>query len=160
MNMRNLIPWGRETQVSAPRSNDDVSPFLSLHRQMNRLFDDFFHDFDGPTLRGGGWPSLELVEDETGVVVSAELPGLEEKDIDVNLRDGVLTIQGEKQQENKSSLYSERWHGSFARSVQLGTDIDPDRVSATFKNGVLTVKVERRPEAQSRSRRIAINKGA
>jgi HSP20 family protein len=157
MNMKNLIPWNRSTQASQV---EESSPLLSLHRQMNRLFDDFFRDFDLRLPRNGwslGWPSVEVKEDDKAVRIVAELPGLEEKDIDVSLRDGVLTLRGEKKAENDNPLYNERWHGQFSRSFDVGSEVDPDKVSASFKNGVLTVTLEKLPETQSRTRKIAIS---
>jgi HSP20 family protein len=68
-----------------------------------------------------------------------------------------LTLKGEKKSETNGSTYSERWHGQFARSLQLGPDVDPDRVTAAFKNGVLTITAAKRPEAERRVKRIAIN---
>lgn len=161
--MRNLIPWGRSNSVSTQRAGDEGSPFLALHRQMDRLFDDFFRDFDAPLLRnswsaGASWPSIEVSEGDKEVKVVAELPGLDEKDIDVTLRDGVLTLKGEKKGETNGARYSERWHGHFARSIELGADVDPDRVRAYFDKGVLTVAIDKRPEAQSSVKRIAISR--
>jgi HSP20 family protein len=69
----------------------------------------------------------------------------------------VLTLKGDKKIENNGSVYSERWHGQFERSLQLGPDVDPDTVKADFKKGVLTITFEKRPEAQRQVRRIAIN---
>jgi HSP20 family molecular chaperone IbpA len=106
---------------------------------MNRIFDDFAHGFDLPMLSGGwsgGWPHVEVSETDDHVKVVAEVPGLEEKDIEVTLHNGILTLRGEKKSESQGSVYSERWHGRFERSMQLGPDVDPDRVNAAFKNGV------------------------
>jgi HSP20 family protein len=161
MNMRSIIPWGRETAVpTTTREIEEPSPFLSLHRQVNRLFDDFFRDFDTPLARGwsSNWPSVEVSDGDKQVKVVAELPGLDENDIAITLREGVLTLKGEKKQESNSATYSERWHGQFVRSLQLGPDVDPDKVKASFDKGVLTVTLEKRPEAQSQIKRIAINK--
>jgi HSP20 family protein len=128
---------------------------------MDRLFDDFFRDFDAPVMRSalssGNWPSIELNEGEKDVKVIAELPGLDEKDIDVTLRDGVLTLKGEKKGADTGARYSERWLGQFSRSIDLGADVDPDRVRASFEKGVLTITLEKRPETQSSVKRIAIN---
>jgi HSP20 family protein len=91
------------------------------------------------------------------------LPGLEEKDIDVTLNDGILTLKGEKKheadgRETNGSFYSERWHGRFERTLRLGADVDPNKVKASFKQGVLTISVEKRPEAQRQVKRITINR--
>lgn len=158
MDMKNLIPWSRNNQVSASRS-DDTSPFLALHRQMNRLFDDFFRDFDLPAPRANRSltsPSVEVNEDDKQIRVVAELPGLEEKDIDLSVRDGILTLRGEKKSESRTATYTERWYGQFSRSIDVGADVDPDKAKASFKNGVLTVTLDKLPETQSRTKKIAI----
>jgi HSP20 family protein len=160
MTMRDLIPWGRGRSVPAPRFEDQNSPFLTLHREMNRLFDDFFHGFDWPLPSrfgwSGGWPHVDVGETEKEVKVVAELPGLDERDVDVMLHDGVLTLKGEKRAENDGAWYSERWAGRFQRSIPLGPDVDPDKVEASFRNGVLTVTVGKRPEPERAVRRIPI----
>lgn len=166
MNMRTLIPWGRENDVTTTRSGEEQSPFVALHRQVNRLFDDFFRDFETPFSRNGGsasWPSVEINEGDKQVKVVAELPGLDEKDVDLTLRDGILFLKGEKKHETEAretngAIYSERWHGQFERALRLGSDVDPDKVKASFKKGVLTITVEKRPEAQRQIRHIAINR--
>ena len=160
MDVKSLIPWGRNRATPAPSYGDETSPLLAFHREMNRLFDDFFRGFDLPTPSrlgwSGSWPNVEVSETDKEVTVVAELPGLEQKDVEVTLSDGVLTLKGEKRQESNGSLYSERWHGSFQRSLQLGPEIDPEKVTASFKNGVLTIALAKRPEAQSQVKRIPI----
>lgn len=102
MAVRDLIPWGRSANAPVPNRmrDESVSPFLTLHREMNRLFDDVFSGLGGgalgPAMRGLGWPSVEMVETEQGLRVSAELPGLDEKDVELTIDDGVLTLRGEK----------------------------------------------------------------
>src|SRR5947209_14290301 len=162
VSMRDLIPWGRNRNLPAPTTGDNANPFLALHREMNRIFDDFARGFDLPMLSGGwsgGWPHVEVSETEDNVKVVAEIPGLEQKDIEVTLHNGILTLRGEKKSENQGAVYSERWHGRFERSMQLGPDVDPDRVNAAFKNGVLTITVPKRPEAQRQVKRIPITAG-
>lgn len=164
--MRNLIPWSRsDRHVPARNYQEESSPFFSLHREMNRLFDDFFRDLDFPSFgragnswAGAGWPHVEMRENDKEVTVIAELPGMEEKDIELTLQQNVLTLKGERKAENEGALYSERWHGQFQRSVQLNPDIDPEKVNASFKNGILTVAIAKRPEAQSTTKRIPIGK--
>jgi len=87
----------------------------------------------------------------------AELPGMEQNDIDLSLHDGMLTLKGEKKSESNGAHYSERWHGKFHRSLQVGPDLDPERVEASFRNGVLTVTLAKRPEAQRQVKRIPIS---
>jgi HSP20 family protein len=159
MSVKDLLPSGRKHSL-APRLGEGSMPFLALHREMDRLFDDFLRGFDLPLTNRLGWtqswPKVEVSESDKEVRVVAELPGLDEKDVEITLNDGVLTLKGEKKVENESAVYSERWHGQFERSMQLGQEIDPEKVEATFKNGVLTVTLARRPEAVEQVKRIPI----
>jgi HSP20 family protein len=163
MAMKDLIPWNRGREVSVPRS-DELTPFLSLHREVNRLFDDVFRGFDlapfgsGSFDRGMGWPSVEVSETDKELKVTAELPGLEEKDVQVELAGGLLTLKGEKktETEDKDRRFSERTYGLFERRIPV-EGVDVDKVSAAFKNGVLSVKMPKLPEVQSNVKRIAIN---
>ncbi|SDA30998.1 HSP20 family protein [Methylobacterium sp. UNC378MF] len=163
MSVRDLIPWNRNTAPApAALSQEPGSPFLTLHREMNRLFDDVFSGFGGvPSLasRSFGWPHVELVEADGALRVSAELPGLDEKDVELLIADGVLTLKGEKRAEtaDKACGYSERSYGRFERSIALPVPVMEDKAEATFRNGVLTVTLPRAAEAPERRRRIAIN---
>ena len=167
MNVRDLIPWGRNTSNQAPTvfRESDRDPFLSLHREVNRLFDDAFRSFgsglpafSGFSAFGGGWPSVEISDDEKEIKVTAEVPGLEEKDIEVLLEDGVLTLRGEKRSEieDKDRQFSERYYGRFERRIPLGYEVTEDKVDARFRNGVLTVTLPKSEKAQSQVKRIAI----
>ena len=166
MSVRDLIPWGRGNaqQVSGVFHDSARDPFLSLHREVNRLFDDVFRGFgsDLPTFDGasftGGWPSVEISDDEKEIKVTAEVPGLEEKDIAVLLGDGVLTLRGEKRSEteDKDKQFSERFYGRFERRIPLGCEVQEDKVDAQFRNGVLTVSLPKSEQAQSQVKRIAI----
>ncbi|HIJ64297.1 MAG TPA: Hsp20/alpha crystallin family protein [Rhodospirillaceae bacterium] len=160
MDVKNLVPWKRNKTEPATGLEDEGSPFLALHREVNRLFDDFFHGFDSPMVRNGwlsGWPKMDIADNGKDIKVKAELPGMDEKDIEVTLHDGMLTLKGEKKAENDGRHYSERWQGRFERSLALGPDIDPTKVSAVFKNGLLTVTVEKKPEDQRAVKRIPIS---
>ncbi len=166
MNMRDLIPWGRNAQTTPSPYREEADPFLTLHREMNRLFDDVFRGFDitpsgsfGGTGRMAGWPSVEVSETDKDVCISAELPGLEEKDVEVLMGDGVLTIRGEKKSEveDKERAFSERYYGRFERRIPLAWDVEDDKVEASFKNGVLTVTVPKAAQAASHMKRIPIN---
>jgi HSP20 family protein len=159
MALRDLIPWNNGSREVSLHRNEP-NPFLALHREMNRLFDDAFHSFDiAPfSSQAMGWPNVEVNETGNEVKVIAELPGLEEKDVNLELRDGLLTISGEKRSEteDKERRFSERYYGRFERSVPVN-DVDQDKVEASFKNGVLTVTLPKLPTAQQKVKRIAIN---
>ena len=131
MAVKDLIPWGRSrSSVPSMMPSDEVSPFVALHREMNRLFDDVFNRFDPgmpsllgrtPGWLGGSWPSLEVNASDNEVRVSAELPGMDEKDIEVLVDNDVLTIRGEKKSESEDQgrRLSERYYGRFERSIAL-----------------------------------------
>jgi len=128
---------------------------------MNRLFDDMFRGFDDSRLWGGrgGWPSIDVEETDKEYRVTAELAGLEERDVEVLLQDGLLTVRGEKkiETEARNRTYSERYYGRFERQITLDRDVDDSAVTATFKNGVLTVRVPKSAQAVERAKRIPIN---
>lgn len=104
------------------------------------------------------WPSIEVNESDKDLKVTAELPGLDEKDVQVELANGVLSIKGEKktETEDKDRKFSERYYGRFERRIPV-EDVDQDKISAAFKNGVLTVTMPKMPQAESKVKRIAIN---
>ena len=161
---RDLIPWGRSSTSAPTRYGDDMSPFLAFRREMDRLFDDMFRGLDdlpGFAGRSASWPSLEVSETEEDVKVTAELAGLDEKDVEVLLAEGVLTIRGEKKSEteDKGRHFSERYYGRFERRLALPVEVDEDKVQASFENGVLTVTMPKSAKAQERVKRIPLSKG-
>jgi HSP20 family protein len=160
MSLTDLIPWNNGSRNVSVQRNEGSNPLLALHREMNRLFDDVFRGLDVAPFGSSAmnWPSVELNETENEVKVTAELPGLEQRDVEVVLADGVLRISGEKKSEteDKDRLFSERYYGRFERRIPVD-DIDEDKVAASFKNGVLTVTLPKSPTAQKKAKRIAIN---
>jgi HSP20 family protein len=155
MNVKDLVPWSKNRNLEKSRFAESSSPFLTLHREMNRMFDDFLRDMDVPG-RGAVWPHIEICETHDEIRVIAELAGLEQRDVDVTLDDGVLTLKGQKSLEKNGTLYSERWEGAFERTIPVGQDVDTDKVKASFKNGVLTIRLSKKPEAQRQAKRIAV----
>jgi len=153
MNVRNLIRW-RQHRSSERNLGTQTAPFLALHRDMNRRFDEFLRDMDGRT--GYAWPQIEVSETDEEVKVVAELAGLEERDVNMTLDEGVLTLKGQKRLERSSTVYSERWEGAFERVIPVGQDVDPDKVKASFKNGVLAIRLPKKPEAQRQAKRIKV----
>jgi len=156
MNFRDLVPWNR---AERDRDSQSLHPVASLHRDVNRLFEEAFRGFGESSLFGGrGWPSMDVEETDKEYRVSAELPGLDEKDVEVLLHDGVLTLRGEKkmESEDRNRSYSERFYGRFERQVSLDRDVDEGTVKATFKKGILTVTVPKSAKAVERTKRIPI----
>ena len=160
MAFRDMIPWSK--QQLAP-SRDAFDPFFTLHREMNRLFDDVFRGFGGtglsPLMEGRyGWPKVELNETDKTLTVSAELPGLDEKDVQVEIANGVLTLRGEKKAERSGEgrTFTERTYGAFERQIPL-EGVEEDKAEASFRNGVLTVSLPKSEKAREGVKRIAIN---
>ena len=160
MAIRDLIPWNKN---QLPTTGDVYDPFLTFHREMNRLFDDVFRGFGNfgslgrPMMEGQfGWPRIELDETDKAVTVSAELPGLSEKDVQVEIANGVLSIRGEKKSERDGGGYSERYYGSFERRIPLD-GVQEDKAEANFRNGVLTVSLPKTEQASQNVKRITIN---
>jgi HSP20 family protein len=168
MNMKDLIPWSRG-ESKTPALYRDGDPFMALHREVNRLFDDVFRGFDQVPVgrfRGlassrsdWGWPHVEVSETDKEIRVAAELPGLQEKDVEVTLDDNMLTLRGEKRSEteDKARQFSERFYGQFERRIPLGAEVEESEVEAGFKHGVLTIILPKTERAQNKTKRIAIN---
>jgi HSP20 family protein len=149
--MRTNLPVRVGVTPPALRTFD---PFMSLRREIDRMFDDFRWGF------GRFWPELpstsltsltptmDVTETEKEYEVTAELPGLEEKDVDVAVSDGVLTIRGEKkidhEGEGKDFQMVERSYGAFSRSLELPTGVDPSTIKATLEKGVLSVSIPKK----------------
>ena len=142
---------------------DPADPVWSLNRTMERLLEEMWRGVGAPThaAPGGFAPRIDVVEREAELLVSAELPGLDEKDFQLEIHGDVLTIRGEKRNELAEGARgwrgSERSYGSFRRSIQLPVEVESARASASFRNGVLTVTL---PKAESaRVRHIPVNPG-
>ncbi len=163
--MKDLIPWGRSRAPARfeDRLNDaSISPFFALRREMDRLFDDAFGSFGLSHFGNAGglnWPNVEVVERDKDVRVTAELPGLDENDVEVRIEDKVLVLRGEKRTEIDDSErhYSERFYGRFERQIALPAEVDDERASATFKNGVLSVTLPKTERARLQAKRIPIS---
>lgn len=160
MAIRDLIPWTKNQELAPARDNYD--PFLTLHREMNRLFDDIFRGFGSNSLSQQlegrlGWPKIELEDRDSQLIVTAELPGMTEKDVQVEIDNSVLTIRGEKKAERsgQGKYFTERYYGSFERQIPL-EDVHEDKVEASFRNGVLTISVPKSNKPREGVKRIAI----
>lgn len=151
--MMSLIPW--RTKRS---ENGSDAPLATLRHEVDRLFDSVMGDPWGWFGQSSGmsavFPSIDVSESGNELMVRAELPGVKAADLDVSLADNALVLAGEKkeQHERKEGNYyhSERRFGSFRREVPLPCAVDPDKVDATFADGVLTVRLQKSPEAQAR----------
>lgn len=170
MTLADLVPWTRE-RVAHPRSPGarEGSPFLALHREMNRLFDETLRGFDAASVGGlapagdGFVPRLDVAENDAEIRVALELPGLDQKDVDVSLTGDLLVVRGEKRDRRETAgSKDERWHrvesryGAFERALQLPCEVERDATSARFEHGVLTIVLPKAPSARPQVRRIDI----
>lgn len=163
MNMRNLIPWSRQDdRLPAIMRDSDNSPITSFRREMDRLFDDAFRGFGSGSAVGQSfsWPSIELSEKDSQVKLVAEIPGLSEDDIELTVKDGILTMKGERRhEEEQKGGYSERFYGRFERHIALPQGAEEDKASAEFHNGMLTVTIPYSGEG-TLGHKIPINGGS
>ncbi len=177
MTFSNLIPWSRTTRpVQKQESARSQHPVRFLHDDMNRLFDTFFHDYEtmisdldnghSPWGAVSGtipaeYPKVDVRDTEKELRISAEIPGMSEKDIDVALSSDTLTLAGEKKEEKVDSekgwYRMERQYGAFTRVIPLPCEVNADKAEASFKNGVLCVILPKLME-QRPSRTITIKK--
>jgi HSP20 family protein len=141
---------------------DPVRELDSLQSDMNRLFDGFFGDRAGSGQHRRWIPAMDLVETEDHLVLRADLPGIREEDVNIEIKDGALTVSGERKSEHEEKgegfFRVERSFGSFSRSMTLPQGIDTDAVSAQFDRGVLEVKIPK-PE-ERKPTRVEIGKGS
>lgn len=146
-----LIPWRNKTR----ETRGDLAPLTEFRREVDRLFDSFLREPFG--WGDGGWtgfwnPSLDVAEDEKSVTVKVEVPGVKPEDINLSVTGNTLLISGEKKEsqerEEDGFYHTERRFGSFRRSVALPPGVDPDKVAADYAHGVLTVRLQKSPEAQ------------
>jgi len=163
--IKDLASRGRGKDSLVP-SRREGHPFSLFREQINRLFDDFFFGREPAPLRaaepwyGTFQPSIDVRESEKEITVSAELPGMDEKDIEVLLSGDALTIKGEKKEEKeekeKNYYRMERRYGSFQRVIPLPVEIDTKKVDASFKKGILHVKLPKTAQAKAAAKKIAV----
>ena len=143
MSMRDLILWGRQSGTEpALLQEGQRSPFLSLRRDIDRLFGDVFRGSMGSFGMGRSdmaWPRVEASETDREIRITAEVPGMSDKDIELLVEDGVLILRGEKKSETEQTGYSERFYGRFERRIALPTAVDDQAAKADFRDGVLIV---------------------
>jgi HSP20 family protein len=163
--MSGLLPslWGG--------SDNNGAPLQSLHREIDKVFNDFSRNFGFPGLTPANGepgaffsPSMDVIENDKALEVTTELPGVSEQDIDVTIVDNVLTIRGEKKAEKKEEKDDyrmvERSYGSFKRSLRLPFEVAADKIDAQFKDGILKVVLPKPPEAEAKTQKVVIKSAA
>ena len=164
MDFKSLLPNARGGSANAPAARD---PFAAMRREMDRMFDDFTRGFSAPPVGAAAFlsPAAEVLETDAGVEFHFDLPGIDPKDVAVEIEDGVLTVAAERTVERddpasgKRTHLSERAYGKFVRRFELPFDVDPARIEGHFENGVLRVRVPRPVEAERRAVKIAVRSG-
>jgi HSP20 family protein len=160
MNLTSILPFAdKRNQIAPP----DVAPFASLQREIDRVFADFTRGW--PTLKDVDLtPRIDVTEKDATIRITAELPGLEEKDVEVTLADDVLMIKGEKkaetEQKDEKRHLIERSYGTFSRSLQLPAGTRPEAIKASMANGVLTITVPKPAEEKPEAKKIKIQAAA
>lgn len=162
-----ITPINKER--SLPLLSDTEWPLYSLQRAVNHIFQDFFRNGEtmSPALVSEQLekfaPKIDLSETEKEYMVKAELPGMNQNDIDISISKDMLTIRGEKKQEKEENVKGyyrmERSYGSFCRSIALPTEIEMDKADASFKNGVLNVSLPKTKQAQQESKKLTVKAG-
>ncbi|MCK8484268.1 Hsp20/alpha crystallin family protein [Aliiroseovarius sp. S2029] len=161
MAFSDLIPWGRDRNNVSDQRNQDDNPMMSLQRDLNRVFEDFWGRFDNPfggNMTAGG-PRTDISETDEAMLVSVDLPGLDDKDIEVNVTDDMLTIRGETEQKSERDGFTSQSRRSFHRMIPVPPGVDADKAEAEFKRGVLTVTLPKTEEAKARVKRIDVKSG-
>lgn len=161
MEFNDLVPFRKQRRHATRGST--LSPIERMHEEMDRLFDDFLpHLAKGGNVGAqfGSIASVDLSEADDNLELTMDLPGLEDDEIDVTLRNGALTVSGERKderEEKRKNFYrSERAYGSFSRTIALPCEVDEDAVDAKFEKGVLTVRLPKSQKAKELERKISI----
>lgn len=143
-------------------SEKNVSPLSNYRSEMNDFFDRFVKEIFPDRDQSNFMPKIEVQDNENNYLVSAELPGIKEEDLDISFENETLILQGEKKNETKREgkgyYRSEMSYGSFYRAIPLARDVNPDKISATFTNGILKVKIDKNLSPTSKGKKIEINK--
>jgi HSP20 family protein len=161
VDFRSLVPW-RERRQSPVTRDDFLDPFVSFRREMDRMLDSFFDGFGQRPVAdwAGLTPALDVQESDKELIVTAEVPGVSEKDVDLTLSGDLLTIKGEKKAENEDKngnlSYVERRYGAFSRSLRLPFEVKDENIDATYDQGVLTIRIPKPAETQAAVRKIEV----
>jgi HSP20 family protein len=157
MTFHSLIP--SRSVFRAPLAHPGLRAFWPA--EMDRFFDEALGNVPAAQAEQGFTPRIDVSESDEAYVVRADLPGVEEKDIQISLEEGVLSIQGklesEQEEERKGLRYAERVRGSFERRIELPGELDETKVSASYKQGVLTVTLPKQPAPKPQVRSIPIS---
>lgn len=169
MSVSDLIHWDRPFNVPVRQNNRFGRSLMSLQDDMNRLMQDFlgedrFASNWPPTIQGERFPSIDVIENEKGFKIRAELPGMDPENVDISVSEGYLSLKGERTEEKEEKddnyLRHELSYGSFQRTIALPDTANCDKADASFKNGILTIDVPKKEGAAKKPKKLRIKKAA
>lgn len=152
-----IVRWNPARELTAFPTD-----ILSMQREINRMFDDFFRsDRDESSLLAQAWkPAVDIVEEDDAYVAKIELPGVNKDDVKITMQDNVLTVRGEKKAEKKGKEENmhrvERFYGSFQRSFTLPSSVKNDKIEADYKDGILTINMPKAEEAKPKQIEVKV----
>jgi len=152
----NIVRYLRYPQSDLSASLDRIA---SMRAEMDRMYDSTFgSSFRSPASLSGWNPAVNVYQDKDQFIVVAELPGLKKEEIEISLHDNTLALSGERKREGSCELglLTERFYGKYQRSVTLPTSVDPDKVTATYKDGLLQVVLPKAEEAKPKQIEVAL----
>jgi len=160
MALKDLVPFGKK---DVPVKKGADHPFAFFRKELDTLFDNFFHSLDLHPFEeklGAFSPRVDVVDGERELSIKAELPGMDEHDIEVSLSGDILTIRGEKKEEKedkaKGYYRMERSYGAFSRSIPLPSEVDESTIRARFKKGVLSITLPKTARAVNETKKITV----
>jgi HSP20 family protein len=160
--LKSLIPFGRSGD---PARTSNLDPFAAMRRDMERMMNDTWRGFLTPREAAPSAlaaPRMDVAESDAGLTIKVELPGIDPKNVDLSIADGVLTLKAEQSKEREEKDEAKRYHlvershGAYMRRLALPFDPDEDKMSATFANGLLTIDVPRSGDAMQKTRKIPV----
>jgi len=163
MGVKDLLPASFSKRHITRRENEEKNPFISLQKEINRMFDRFFEDFRLDTFKEPfrqDFPKIDVTETESDIQVVADLPGLDKKDIEISISDNIMTLHGKKEnsiEEKKQNYYRrELSYGSFRREIVLPAEVEAEKVDASLNNGILKIFVPKKVDSKRKSKKIEI----
>jgi HSP20 family protein len=164
MGVKDLLPASLSKRHMTRKEDEEKNPLISLQQEMNKMFDRFFSDFRSDTLGKRfevDFPKMDITETESFIEITADLPGIEKKNIQISVSDDILSIRGEKdvklEEKDKNFYRRERTYGSFRREVVLPAEVESDKADASLKNGVLKINIPKKVDSKRKSKKIEIN---
>ena len=163
MGVKDLLPVSFSKRHMTRKDDGIKNPIFSLQKEINKMFDRFFDDFSLDRFEDRfreGYPRIDVTENESDIQIIADLPGIDNKDIEISLSDNILILRGENEdrveEQNKNYYRRERSYGSFRREILLPAEVEAEKADANLKNGILKIVVPKRAESKIKSKKIEI----